>query len=236
MLVGGGLFSCRSFKNTLWVRKPLSTSPVDSIKTISTIYTTYLIQTGDILSIEVSSFKPEVTNFFNEKTNQYVVQDNGYIYMPFLDSIKVAGISMIQVRNILRDSIKTYAPDARIMVKLLSFKITLLGEVRNPGQRIVSVGDRLTIFDALGLAGDVTEFGNMKRIKIIRPTGKNLQISYIDITNESILTSKFYFIQPNDVVYVEPEKLKTLIFNVRNLSLFTGFISLAFLVYTITRR
>lgn len=230
------LNSCISHKNTILIREKQATAAFDSLTSISTVSTEYQLQPRDILSIQVSSFKPQITNFFNnERTGMFLVQENGYIYMPVLDSIRVGGLTLEQARKNLRDAIREFANDAYVSVNLLSFNITILGEVALPGVKNIP-RDRITILEVVGLAGDVTEFGDRKKVKIIRKTNQGLKIALVDLTNENILTSEYFYVVPGDVVYVQPVKEKTLTFNIRQLSLVVGFAAIAGLVNILLTR
>lgn len=230
------LTCCISHKNTILIREKQSTASFDSLTSVGTVSTDYQLQPRDILSIQVSSFKPQITSFFNnEKTGMFLVQENGYIYMPVLDSIKVGGLTLEQARKNLRDAIRAFANDAYVSVNLLSFNITILGEVAQPGVKNIP-RDRITILEVVGLAGDVTEFGDRKKIKIIRKTTQGLKIALIDLTNENILTSEYFYLVPGDVVYVQPIKEKTLTFNIRQISLVVGFAAIAGLINILLSR
>jgi polysaccharide export outer membrane protein len=92
-------------------------------------------------------------------------------------------------------------------VKLVSFRITVLGEVRNPGQYFV-YNDQATLLEGLGMAGDLTDFGNRENITLIRQNGSKLGGIRLNLRNPDVLSSKYYYLQPNDVVYVQPLRVK----------------------------
>ncbi|MBY0424218.1 MAG: polysaccharide export protein [Cytophagales bacterium] len=227
---------CISHKNTILIREKQATAAFDSLTSMSTVAPDYKLQPKDILSIQVSSFRPEITSFFNsDKTGLFTVQDNGYIYIPLLDSIQVGNMTLDQVRKNLRLAIRFYASDAYVSVNMMSFNITVLGEVGTPGVKNIP-RDRVTLMEVLGLAGGITDFGNRKKVKVLRKEGDGVNIVLIDITNENILLSKYYYMVPGDVVYVEPINAKTLTFNIRQVSLFLGFATLAYVINILLAR
>lgn len=224
------LNSCISHKSTILIREKQATAAFDSLTTMNTVAPDYKLQPKDILSIQVSSFRPEITSFFNnDKTGLFTVQDNGFIYLPVLDSIEVGNLTLDQIRKNLRSALRVYATDAYVSVNMMSFNITVLGEVGTPGVKNIP-RDRVTLMEVLGLAGGINEFGNRKKVKVLRKEGDGVKIVLIDITNENILLSKYYYMVPGDVVYVEPIRAKTLTFNIRQISLLLGFASVLFII------
>ncbi len=227
------LNSCISYKNTIFLRAKLPTPPVDSLAKYSVRAPDYLLKPKDILSINVSSFNPQITAFFNtnkEISATYPVQDNGYIYFPILDSIKVADLTTDQVRKNLRSAIRVYASDAFVSVDLTSFYITVLGEVGAPGVKPI-LRDRVTLFEVLAMSGGVTDYGDRKKVRVVRKLDDGVKIAVIDVTNEDIILSPYYYLLPGDVIYVQPMREKTIVFNIRQISLVTAFATVIYIAF-----
>ncbi len=183
------------------------------------------IQTNDLLSIYVESETPETTKQYNQETNKIAVQDgvvinpgsgsnivSGYlvsaegdIMFPVLGKIHVAGLthdslaSYIEHRLVAEGHIK----DPRVSVKLMNFKVSVLGEVTRPGQLMVD-GERLTIFEALSRSGDLTIYGQRKNVAVVREENGYRTIGRIDLTSKDVFNSPYYYLHQNDVVFVEP--------------------------------
>lgn len=181
----------------------------------------YRVQPNDILSIKVkSATDPQVSDVFNITPGQssmflgspgslyldgYSVNSNGEITLPVLGNIKVRDMTLEEVQTAVQKSVSKYLNNATVVIKLVSFKITVLGEVRNPGYHYV-FNNQVTILEALGLAGDLTQFGNRKKVKLIRPKPNGSEVVMLDLTDASLLRSKYFYLLPNDVLYVEPLK------------------------------
>lgn len=181
----------------------------------------YTLKPGDILYVRVMTTNTEMTELFNigETRNTYRTAANAvgdpqmYIYgyninqegniqLPVIGDIRVAGYTIEEVHQRIHERAKEYLLDATISVRLVNFKVTVLGEVNRPGTYNI-YDDEFTVIDAIGVAGDLTDYGN-RRVHIIRKTDQGRQFLRLDITDREAVTSGFYYLQPNDVVYVEP--------------------------------
>jgi polysaccharide biosynthesis/export protein len=176
----------------------------------------YKIKPGDLLYISVIGDDQGSTAFLNLLQTSayissgvnldlvtYIVDENGTIVFPQFGAITVGGLTMNQVRDTLQKEVDRILDGASVFVKLTNRSVTVLGEVRKPGQHGM-IKNRLTIFETLGLAGDVNEYGNRQNVKIIRETSAGKIYGQIDLTDPGLLRSEFYYILPNDVLYVEP--------------------------------
>ena len=182
------------------------------------------IQPDDLLGIFVNSKTKELVEMFNlplvsyqmgrtTSSNQralgYLVNKEGEINFPQLGKIKVQGLT----RNELTDTIQQrlisdgYLNDPVVTVQFLNFKVSVMGEVARPGSINVE-SDRITIFDALSSAGDLTIYGQRDNVKIIREKDGNRTVTLVDLRSIEILNSPFYYLQQNDIVYVQPNKAK----------------------------
>lgn len=209
----------------------------------------YLLQAGDVLSIKVQSVQPALSDIFNIQGPQtiatgdpgvlyltgYSVDDTGNITLPTIGQVKVQGLSVEQAQTLVRQKVGAYVRDANVLVKLLSFKVTVLGEVRQPGRYYI-YNPQATVLEALGLAGDLTEFGNRQNIKLIRQTPKGSEVVLLDLTDPNILKSPYYYLLPNDALYVEPQKARTARGNANNLGIVFAGISAIVLLISYLRR
>ncbi len=178
------------------------------------------IEPFDQLYVSITSVDPQGYNLFSQqKLNfnslsdattavlSYTVSDIGTINLPSIGRLKVKGLNLEQAEALITDSCKTILNSPVVSVRFVNSNVTILGEVGNPGTYVYNK-EQLSIFRALGLAGDIGEYGNRKKVAIIREKGKKVEKHYIDLTNEDIFKSEYYFVHPNDVIYVEPLKLR----------------------------
>jgi polysaccharide biosynthesis/export protein len=181
--------------------------------------TTYRIQTGDHLYIRVYSVDPKTSKFFQsdfpylmnstyQYLNTYVVDEFGYISFSFIEKLFVKGLSIQEVQQSIQTQLNEYFKEATAYVKLVNFQVGVLGEVNTPGNYTIEQ-EQINIFQALGLAGGITDFGNFKEVKLIRQTPGGSEVYLLDLTNNRILESPYYFLMPNDVVYIEPRSTKS---------------------------
>lgn len=185
------------------------------------------IQANDLLSIYVESESPEVTLQFNQETNKiayangtvinpgstsvtgYLVNRDGDITFPVLGKIHVLGLTHEQLAKELEHRLVSdgHILDASVTVKLMNFKVSILGDVTRPGM-IQASGERLTIFEALSMVGDMTIYGQRTNVTVIREENGQRIIGEIDLTAADVFESPFYYLHQNDVVYVEPNLKK----------------------------
>lgn len=186
----------------------------------------YGIQINDILYIYVESQTPEATVAFNQETNKiavteagnainpgsgnvqgYLVDQEGDIIFPVLGKINVLGMSHDDLADTIENRLRAegHVLDPTVTVKLMNFRICILGEVKSPGQIMVN-GDRLTIFEAISMVGDLTMSGQRENVTVIREENGQRIIGTIDLTSKDVFDSPYYFLHQNDVVYVEPDK------------------------------
>jgi len=175
-----------------------------------------IIENNDILYISISSMNEEVLVPFKRKTglegnvtNQntglqgYLVNANGDIRFPVIGALNVAGKTRGQVEDQLRSELAQFITDVVVDVRIMNFKVTVIGEVNNPG--VYNIPDeRVTLPQVLGLAGDLSEDGRRENIMVIRELDGKQQVTRIDLTKTEFFPSPFYFLKQNDVVYVEP--------------------------------
>lgn len=187
-----------------------------------------VIQPKDMLSIVVSSRTPALAAEFNlpvasyqagtelfteggyqQKLLGYVVDNEGKINFPVLGAIEAAGKTRWDLQNYIRDEIISggYIKDPIVTVEFLNFKISVMGEVNSPGTFTIA-GDKITIFGALALARDLTIFGRRDRVQVIRESGGQRKIFMLDLRDSDIFNSPAYYLQQNDMIYVEPNSVR----------------------------
>jgi polysaccharide biosynthesis/export protein len=184
------------------------------------------IQRGDLLRITVSSLNPESNLLFNSgimtpsamegqrlttnatQLNQgYLVDKNGEVNFPVLGKIKLAGLTKEEATEEMVFLLKEYEKDPIVNLGFLNFKVTVIGEVDRPGTFTLET-DRITLLEALGLAGDMTEYGKRENVLIIRDVEGERRAIRVNLNNREILNSPYYMLHQNDVVYVEPDRIK----------------------------
>lgn len=193
------------------------------------------IQEGDMLEIIVTALDDLAVKPFNRTTmqrtgedgnaggnarlgdNQYQVTSDGYISFPVLGNVYCKGMTKQQLKTELDSRLKQYLTDPVVTVRHLNFNISILGDVGSPGQKTSST-ERLNIFQALALAGDMRDSANRTNVKLIRyseESGKDITYT-LDLSEASIVNSPYYYLQQNDILYVEPDKNKQIAANTTN--------------------
>jgi polysaccharide biosynthesis/export protein len=181
-----------------------------------TLPATYRVQPHDLLYIQVNGEDPGTTDFLNLTGGSgnmmssstfdlisYEVNESGEISFSQLGKIKVAGSSVDEISEIIQAEVNKYIQNASVFVKLVDRTITVLGEVRNPGRQLMG-RNKINIFEALGSAGDITDYGNRRNVKLVRESKEGTFVAFIDLTDPTLISSPNYYILPHDVIYVEP--------------------------------
>jgi polysaccharide biosynthesis/export protein len=181
----------------------------DSAKTDEVKYTEPLIQKNDILSILIYSDATDggKTDSMYNYAQGFLVDNNGNIQYPRFGTIKVEGITKQEVAETIRKKAELVLTNPTVLVRLLNFRITMLGEVTRPGQ-ISLPGERITILEAIGLAGDVSVYGKKDDVVVIRDVDGKIEYGKIDMSSRNLFKSPYYYLRQNDVVLVNPNKNK----------------------------
>lgn len=181
------------------------------------------IQKDDLLDINVSCPNPELLrpflrygshydgsgNMNSGNSSGYLVEADGTINFPLLGEIKVAGMTRRQLINMIQNRLKKegYIKDPVVTVRFLNFRISILGEVNRPGTFYIP-SERITLFEALSMAGDLTIQGRRNRVAVIRETNGVRTILYHDLRNRDVFESPDFYLKQNDMVYVEPNRVR----------------------------
>jgi polysaccharide export outer membrane protein len=161
--------------------------------------------------------------------NGYQVATDSTISIPILGNLKVAGLTRADAEDLLQKKAEEYLKDPSVQVKLLNYKLNVLGEVNSPGV-LYNYEGSINIIDALAMSGGITKFANLKQIVVNRQIDNVMNSYKVDLTNNNLYKSNVFYLQPNDVVYVPPSKLVMRSENVGNYSIFLSTITSLFLI------
>lgn len=173
------------------------------------------IRQGDELYMKISS-ADETETVFDRSTDEriydpallsYTVDDDGYIKLPYVDKVKVAGLLLGEAADKIEKELDQYLRIPSVFVRFVNNKVTILGEVNRPGVYVFNYKS-VNILQAIGYANDVSNFGNRQKVLIIREEGDHRSKYMIDLTSTSLLSSPYYMVKSNDVIYIEPLKRK----------------------------
>lgn len=235
---------CAQKKYTVYVRNIPDTLAV-STSAGHLAQKDYHIQPDDVLYVKILSINQDIKKIFNftegtsytsswyNETSMYIngfmVNDSGTISLPVMKDVMVAGLTIDEVQDTVQEIVNEYLNDATVVVRLVSFRITVIGEVRNPGV-YTYYKNSVNILEAVGRAGDISDYGNKSNVVVIRP-GKEENITFrLNLTNKDLLTQENFYLEPNDIVYVEPLNLKRFRLNAPNISILFSSISTLILV------
>jgi len=218
--------SCVSQKKILLLQKEQMSDDISSIEYQNKRSFDYKVQPGDALYIRVSSRDKEFTDFFNSNNsntamsgggassgnasiylNGFTINDEGLIDFPYAGKIYVKDLTIEEIQQKIQNIINEYQKETIVYVKLGLFNLTILGEVASPGQYQVYQSD-INLFQAMALAGNFTDFANKKNVKIVHQTPEGSKIVRVNMNNADILSNPEYYLKPNDIIYVEPLKIK----------------------------
>lgn len=237
------IFSCRSSKELIYLTDVNNNEVISGLPVNET---EHIIKTGDILYVSIKSINPEVNQIFNPESNMeansgygyqkyttpggaylygYEVDADGYIKLPNLGKIKVGGVSQSKVGAVVQKKADEFLNDAIVNVKLLNYKITVVGEVRNPGV-YYNYNNTITVLEAIAMANGNTDFASIKNVTIIRPYPEGNKAFQLDMSSKNIYKSEAFYLQPNDYVMVRPDKYKNFQLNSQAYSLFFSSLSM----------
>jgi polysaccharide export outer membrane protein len=190
-------------------------------------FTEPTIQSDDILSISIFTTDPSTNMIVNQAASQaistsvgavsslsatpptsgFLVDKNGEIDLSIIGKVKVFGLTSFQARDLIKSRAEVVYTNPSVQVRFANFKVTILGEVNRPASYVIP-NEKVTVLDALGLAGDLTIFGKRENVTLIRDNNGKKEFARLDLNSKEIFNSPYYYLKQNDVLYVEPNKGK----------------------------
>lgn len=216
------LAGCSSYRNVPYLQNPQIVNnfgeelslydarimPKDLL--VITVNTTDPLVAAPFNLIVQSSISTSITATTQPALQQYLVDNNGEINFPVLGRLKVGGMTKREAENLIKERLKPYVVNEEpiVTVRMVNYKIAVLGEVNRPGMFTIS-NEKVNILEALAMAGDMTIYGVRDDVKLIRERedGKR-EIIKLNLTNAAIVTSPYYYLEQNDIIYVKPNKMK----------------------------
>lgn len=213
------LLSCSSKKDILYYQD-IDNREFTSIESINSHPK---IQINDILNISTAALNPESVLPFSFNTGEnnrgqavqiqllkltgYLVNSEGEINFPQLGKIKVEGKNTQEIQEILEEKLSVYIKNPTVNVRIINYKFTVQGEVRQPGTFEI-IEENMTLPQALGMAGDLTINGRRDNVLVYRQEGEKREVRRIDLTQTDWMNTDYFFVKPNDIIYVEPNNPK----------------------------
>ncbi len=221
------------------------------LRTYDLVDFSYLIQPEDVLSISVKSLTDDKYNFFSGSTGQSnqtnitatganlagsLVDESGSVEFPEVGKVVVAGLNIYEAQEKIKLIAERYVSDPVVKIRLLNFRFTVLGEVIKEST-IISVNNRISMLEAIGLSGGFGELADRSNVKLLRQYGNRTEIQYLDFLKEDFINSPYYYVHQNDVLVVPPIKQRPFRkYFGQNLSLIVTSFSFLLLVITLIRQ
>jgi len=234
--------SCVPQKKMLYLKDAQMLSENQSINYVNDRSVNYKLQPGDNLYIRfvnivdaqsAASLSGELTNRAQLTSDasiylqSYTLDEDGCIELPLMGRVELQNLTVDEAKNVLQTELDKYINQTTIIVKMSNFNLTVLGEVTHPGMYKI-YQSQINLFEAISLAGNMTSFAKNDEVKIIRQTDNGSEIVTVDMGSADILSSPYYYLKPNDIVYVEPLKIKQWGFTAFPYSTVLSVISLVF--------
>tara|TARA_B100000214_G_scaffold375440_1_gene361787 strand:+ start:4080 stop:4799 length:720 start_codon:yes stop_codon:yes gene_type:complete len=218
------LVSCITTKDLEYIGSDME------INKIQPAFNDYKLQSGDLLSIQISTTTEQLYDFFNKENTSnsqlmvqnpylygYAINEEGNLELPTFGIVKAAGFTVDEITKIIQNIAVSYFENPVVKLNIINFDITILGEVNKAGTFKI-VDPKVNILYALSLAGDITKYGNRKKVKVIRNENNINNVFYVDLTKSDILNNEKFFLKPHDIIYVSPLKKKFYAFdNITNI-------------------
>lgn len=211
----------------------------------------YKIQPGDNLYIKAINIIDEKnssvlngsdgtrSNYMNSDAsiylNSFTVNENGFLDYPLTGLVEVKNLTVEQAKDKLQTELARYIKETALIVKLSNFDLTITGEVAKPGKYKVYQSE-ISLLEAIAMAGNFTNFAKTSNVKIVRRTNNGSEIVTVDLGKADILTSPYYYLKPNDIIYVQPLKIKQWGFTTFPYSTVLSILSLGVTIFTLYYR
>lgn len=243
--------SCKTNKDMVYLH---NTKDLELIEGIHQVAPIYKVKENDNLYVDIQSLSVEINALFNPTSmqgkqsgisqnygtqssqylNGYQVDLSGNITLPLIGKINVLGKSVESCQFIIQKKASEFIKDATVKCKLLSYKITVLGEVKNPGV-YYNYSSSITVLDAISMAKGITDFAHIKKVLVVRQTVKGTRSFRLNLTDKRFLSSEAYFLLPDDVLYVQPDKYKSVKINSTFYSLLLSSVSTLILILNVIK-
>ncbi len=231
------MFSCVTQQHLTYLETP---GQIDTASFFPKSQPEYRLQQQDILYVKFNTANEEVNgslnggsmvnnqNMFQSERGIYIngfsVSDSGFVTLPVIGDVYVLGKTMTEATAEIEDKAAQYLKDATVTVKLISFRITVIGEVNVPGTYYI-YKPSVTILEAIGLAADITDYGDRSKVMVVRTTDSGTRTFSINLQNKDILATPGYYLLPNDIVIVNPLRAKFILLNSPTISFFLSTIT-----------
>lgn len=186
----------------------------------------YHIKPGDLMHLDIQDFNLESKDIFTRErdylrgggtghnnigdpqlyVSSFAVDDTGYIHLPVLGSIKIGGMTVEEANRVTQLRVNTFLKDATVKLRLVNFRVSVLGEVSRPGNYYV-FQPQVNVLELIAAAGDMTPYGNREDVMLVRSGNGREMTIFLDLTNRNVLHSPYFYLQPGDVVYVQPNRV-----------------------------
>ncbi len=224
-----GICSCSNYKKIAYFRDLQDTTKAQTIAELK--YNELKIQADDIISITIQTIDPINAASINQTTTTpvagvslgtaispntqvagFLVDKDGFIELPMLGKLKLAGLTTIEAREFIKLKASLFYKEPTVQVRFTNFKITVLGEVAKPAPYILP-NEKISVLDALGLAGDLTIFGKRENVMLIRENNGKKEVYRFNLNSSQTFSSPAFYLQQNDIIYVEGNKAKAATLN-----------------------
>lgn len=240
--------SCVPQKKMLYLKEAQMAAENQSINYVNERSIDYKLQPGDNLYIRYINIVDEraaaslngegasrtVSSDAAIYLQSYTLDEEGYIELPLMGKMKLINMTVDEAKTVLQTELDKYINQTTIIVKLSNFNLTMLGEVNKPGMYKV-YQTQINLFEAVAMAGNMTNFAKKNEVRIVRQTDNGSEILTVDMGSADILSSPYYYLKPNDIVYVEPLKIKQWGFSTFPYSTVFSIVSLAVTFYALFR-
>jgi polysaccharide export outer membrane protein len=225
LLISTVFTSCIPVKDLVYLQDKNTSGEQNTVAAVES--KPYRLQVNDVISVDIKAIDPKLVSIFNKNDGAaaasgkseaalyfdgFTVDDHGNIRMPILGELNVIGYTLEEVRVMIEKKLleEYFKSEANIFVtvKLAGFRYTINGEVGNVGTKTL-FQPHVNIMEAIANAGDITTVGNRKAVTVIRQTPTGVQMHDIDLTDANVMKSPYYYLQPNDYIYVKPLRQKT---------------------------
>lgn len=208
----------------------------------------YRIQVNDVLSIRILGLDEANSKLFNVESvnsglalneaalyvNGFSVDKSGYVQLPSVGRLKLLGFTVNEAQEVLQQKVNEYFANATVILKLVSFRVSVLGEVERPGTYFV-YNNQITLLEALAQAGGPSEMADKRHVTLMRQSDQGTQAVYMDLSQAEVLSNEYYYLLPNDVVYLPALGARPQRMNLDLLVILFGAISTAALVVTLVQ-
>ncbi|MBI9065894.1 MAG: polysaccharide biosynthesis/export family protein [Salinivirgaceae bacterium] len=230
ILISLSFSNCARYKKIVLLNDVYKSIDSTSVNHMNAKFSETILKTNDKVFLSLHGLDYEQTESFNKQSRttsyndisvflqSYIIDSEGLINIPILGKVLIVGLTVNGAEKLIQDKVDEYLIGVTVELRLMSFEVSIMGDVKQPNKYLV-LKQKINVFEAISLSGGFTAHADLSKVMVIRDVGDYSETAVLDLTNSEIFDNAYYWLRPNDIVYVKPMRSKALSINSQTISI-----------------